>query len=180
LSKGVKALKARREWRKGPTITCFFCNQTNKEGGYGNTKNFSMIRATKQNICQDCLLKYSICEMCGIKAKQLFQTYSGHYYCKTCFENLPNRSFSTTRRAALYYYGHKCAICGTDENLEVHHKNYDRKGREKFDDLVILCRKHHLIQHKKIYLGPRGGKYYLKNRKRNYIKEGDDKYLLVK
>lgn len=36
-----------------------------------------------------------------------------------------------------------CAICG-DENSEAHHVDYN-----KFLDVIWLCRKHHLIQHKK-------------------------------
>jgi len=39
--------------------------------------------------------------------------------------------------------GYKCWWCGTSYNLEVHHLTYERLGRERLSDLMVLCHKHH-------------------------------------
>lgn len=43
-----------------------------------------------------------------------------------------------------------CLVCGGQWTLrhgDLHHRNYDRLGHERFDDLVPLCRKHHAVLH---------------------------------
>ena len=42
---------------------------------------------------------------------------------------------------------HKCVICGSDSNLEVHHTSYKTLYNEDLNDLVTLCRYHHHLQH---------------------------------
>jgi len=39
--------------------------------------------------------------------------------------------------------GYRCWWCGTSYNLEVHHLTYERLGRERLSDLMVLCHKHH-------------------------------------
>lgn len=54
------------------------------------------------------------------------------------------------RRKAYGIHGRKCAVCNTDQNLQVHHLRYRKWfapifGRENpKKDLMILCRKHHI------------------------------------
>jgi len=43
------------------------------------------------------------------------------------------------RREALKFYNNECAICGKKYTLEVHHKTYDNRGRETFNDIIVLC-----------------------------------------
>lgn len=43
---------------------------------------------------------------------------------------------------------HKCRICWSGSNLEVHHLTYDRIYSEKPYDLVTLCDKCHAMAHK--------------------------------
>lgn len=52
--------------------------------------------------------------------------------------------------------GHKCVMCGSNINLEVHHTTYYVNGRsivgheEKYlDKLITLCGKCHAVQHGK-------------------------------
>jgi hypothetical protein len=40
-----------------------------------------------------------------------------------------------------------CSVCKSTNNLNVHHKTYERLGRERNKDLVVLCRDCHLIEH---------------------------------
>jgi 5-methylcytosine-specific restriction endonuclease McrA len=42
--------------------------------------------------------------------------------------------------------GRRCERCGaTDKRLDMHHRNYDRLGREEDYDLQLLCRECHEI-----------------------------------
>lgn len=43
------------------------------------------------------------------------------------------------RSAAMDRAKHKCAVCGEEEGLQVHHKTYERLGNEAPNDLVALC-----------------------------------------
>jgi 5-methylcytosine-specific restriction endonuclease McrA len=44
--------------------------------------------------------------------------------------------------------GNKCADCGKQRKLDVHHVTYDRLGNERPEDLVALCRACHNARHK--------------------------------
>lgn len=45
----------------------------------------------------------------------------------------------------------KCSKCGSNKNLQTHHKNYDIHGKEhlNFDSLICLCADCHSKEHKK-------------------------------
>lgn len=45
--------------------------------------------------------------------------------------------FAEHRRRTGFPAG--CAVCGSAENLELHHHEYSRIGHERFDDLTALC-----------------------------------------
>lgn len=45
------------------------------------------------------------------------------------------------------FYNHKCVICGSEENLNVHHKTYKNKGRETFNDVILVCQNCHRMIH---------------------------------
>ena len=60
-------------------------------------------------------------------------------------------------------HSYKCDVCGSTENLNVHHKTYRRTGAKKelvlpwayfFEEMQLLCKKHHDEVH--------GAKYYNK------------------
>lgn len=41
----------------------------------------------------------------------------------------------------------KCGKKGTKKNpIEIHHKKYNPREEEKLEDLMILCRRHHLME----------------------------------
>lgn len=54
----------------------------------------------------------------------------------------------TLRRRVLEKYDYKCAVCN-GRAYDVHHKTYDRLGRERMSDLMVLCRYHHTKAHAK-------------------------------
>lgn len=47
------------------------------------------------------------------------------------------------RDQALKHHGAVCDKCGKKSDLQVHHKTYARLGKEKMEDLQILCRPCH-------------------------------------
>lgn len=53
--------------------------------------------------------------------------------------------------AAKARAGHRCQVCNADRwfcALEVHHRTYERLGRERDDDLIVLCRHCHELFHR--------------------------------
>ncbi|MEM9388355.1 MAG: HNH endonuclease [Pseudomonadota bacterium] len=57
--------------------------------------------------------------------------------------------WQTTRRIALVDAFHRCRVCNSDERLEVHHRTYERLGREHPSDLTVLCRECHELFHER-------------------------------
>lgn len=64
-------------------------------------------------------------------------------------EYLRTPEWRRTRAAALLRAGHRCSldVTHTDE-LEVHHRTYERLGNELASDLAVLCRDCHRLHHK--------------------------------
>lgn len=58
-------------------------------------------------------------------------------------EYLRSEHWRKVRNKALVRDGFRCAACGTNRNLEVHHLTYARLGNEDDLDLITLCRQHH-------------------------------------
>jgi len=57
---------------------------------------------------------------------------------------LNSPQWQAVRTAALRRAGYRCASCGSDRRLEVHHTTYERLGGEAWGDLVVLCHGCHL------------------------------------
>lgn len=59
----------------------------------------------------------------------------------TAYElHMRSKEWRKFRAAILRMRGRKCEKCGTrDKQLELHHKTYDRLGRELASDVKILC-----------------------------------------
>ena len=63
-------------------------------------------------------------------------------------EYLQSPEWREQRENALRLARHRCQPCNTRHQLEVHHRTYDRVGRERLDDLTVLCRPHHELFHR--------------------------------
>jgi 5-methylcytosine-specific restriction endonuclease McrA len=62
--------------------------------------------------------------------------------------------------AAVARAGGCCQVCGADRwlvRLDVHHNTYERLGRERPADLVVLCRGCHRLFHRHGKLAARRG-----------------------
>jgi hypothetical protein len=49
---------------------------------------------------------------------------------------------------AIEAAGNKCQLCNSPKFLQVHHRTYDRLGKEPLDDLITLCNMCHSKFHK--------------------------------
>jgi hypothetical protein len=57
------------------------------------------------------------------------------------------------RRRALVAADERCQLCNAPNALEVHHRTYDRRGRENDADLTVLCGECHAVfhEHRKLH-----------------------------
>lgn len=112
------------------------------------------------------------CCRCGKdKPHSAFWDFRKHQYKKTCYECLKaertrrnQAKFQTKLSEMRAHHGDYinspewrakkrefwnsdrpriCYVCGTSNNLELHHLTYERFGQERLEDLVPLCRAHH-------------------------------------
>jgi hypothetical protein len=60
---------------------------------------------------------------------------------------LTSRKWKDRREVALERAHHRCQLCLSDDNLNVHHNNYDNLGNEADIDLVVLCAHCHSRHH---------------------------------
>jgi 5-methylcytosine-specific restriction endonuclease McrA len=49
------------------------------------------------------------------------------------------------RLSALDRAGHRCQVCAGTKRLQVHHVTYKNLGREKDNDLTVLCWECHFV-----------------------------------
>ena len=66
---------------------------------------------------------------------------------------LQGEHWKLMRRLRLEVDNEQCAVCGSKNYLNVHHKTYERIGVEKLADLITLCRECHAKYHNKLESG---------------------------
>lgn len=63
-------------------------------------------------------------------------------------EYLRSPAWDKKRRKRLMIDGYACVRCGRkSRELHVHHKTYERLGRERMEDLETLCKRCHKREH---------------------------------
>jgi hypothetical protein len=63
-------------------------------------------------------------------------------------EYLQTPHWKEGRTKALNRARWRCQLCNRRENLNVHHRTYERRGHESPGDLIVLCRDCHKLFHK--------------------------------
>ena len=58
---------------------------------------------------------------------------------KKYHEYLMSTEWAEKRQACLEYYDHHCSLCYDNEQLQVHHRTYERVYHESPSDLIALC-----------------------------------------
>lgn len=84
----------------------------------------------------DELTKYGYLEK-GEK-EQSFKSYA---------EYLKSDHWQEVRKAALKRANYRCQVCNESVPLDVHHRTYERLGKEDDADVIALCRKCHGLFH---------------------------------
>ena len=52
---------------------------------------------------------------------------------------LKSDHWKNTRDRVAEYWGHRCAVCNSPDNVQVHHRTYEHIGQERMQDLILLC-----------------------------------------
>ncbi len=54
-------------------------------------------------------------------------------------ERRRTREWAVLKKQVHRRDGYRCRLCGSAEQLHVHHCTYANYGQEKFEDLITLC-----------------------------------------
>ena len=69
---------------------------------------------------------------------------------KEYYSYLRSKEWSVVCRMAVHSANHRCQLCNSSHQLNVHHKTYANLGREVSDDVIVLCRICHARFHGKL------------------------------
>lgn len=61
---------------------------------------------------------------------------------------LASEHWQKARKRALTRAENRCQICNQTDQLDVHHRTYERLGRERPMDLTVLCHRCHALFHR--------------------------------
>jgi hypothetical protein len=75
----------------------------------------------------------------GILKDEFWQKYHAAY--------MASEQWARKADEARIRYGYRCALCNASDFINVHHRTYERLGRESLDDLTVLCRDCHAKFH---------------------------------
>ncbi len=64
-------------------------------------------------------------------------------------EYLKTQEWIRRRMVKLEISEYRCQLCNSSEDLNVHHRTYERLGCEKMGDLLVLCRDCHKLFHER-------------------------------
>jgi hypothetical protein len=60
---------------------------------------------------------------------------------------LSSDHWQTVRSFVLARARHRCQVCNSTDQLNVHHRTYARRGAELPEDMIVLCRSCHALFH---------------------------------
>ena len=63
---------------------------------------------------------------------------------------LRSDEWKVKREEAIKRADRRCQICFSPNDLNVHHRTYDRVGNERNSDLIVLCKECHAKFHDKV------------------------------
>jgi len=70
--------------------------------------------------------------------------------CKTYQEYLQSKHWKNKKKEYYNKNKRKCTKCGSEKDLHLHHKTYQRVGNELLKDLTCLCANCHSEEHKRL------------------------------
>ena len=66
------------------------------------------------------------------------EQWSGNYQ-----DYIHSSAWGSKSKDAKERAGNRCQLCNSKENLQTHHRTYERLGDEEPGDLIVLCEKCH-------------------------------------
>lgn len=72
------------------------------------------------------------------------------FWLNTYTKHMASKAWAEKRAHIFHLRGRACERCGSTDDLEVHHKTYDRLGNEADDDLCVLCEECHEKEHARL------------------------------
>jgi len=70
-----------------------------------------------------------------------------------CQEYIGSPAWRRQRQIALASAGGRCQVCNSPDDLDVHHRTYERFGAEWPGDLTVLCATCHQLYHGRVAAG---------------------------
>lgn len=61
---------------------------------------------------------------------------------------LRGKHWAEFKEEVFEFWGRKCALCGSKENLQCHHNSYERINHELLTDVVPICKSCHWRHHR--------------------------------
>jgi len=83
------------------------------------------------------ILKTLMNQVTELQLKFRFAGYNSYQ------EYLQSPHWQEVRKRALERAGHRCSVCSRKSDLNVHHNTYENLGRERDEDVTVLCRECH-------------------------------------
>ena len=78
-----------------------------------------------------------------VENKELYSKMLNHLKTMPYASYLKTEHWRHFRDEVIKHYDGKCAVCNSEKDLNVHHRSYKNRGRETFNDVVLLCRDCH-------------------------------------
>lgn len=103
--------------------------------------------------CESCNEAFRTWEQLDRKSESPRSPYRSNATTERTLRALPYDQYLETphwkeaRKKALNRAQWRCELCASRDNLNVHHRSYERLGRELYHDLIVLCRECHVIFH---------------------------------
>jgi 5-methylcytosine-specific restriction endonuclease McrA len=66
---------------------------------------------------------------------------------------LQTEHWLNVRERVNEFWGRRCAVCNSPDNVQVHHRTYDHLGQERIQDVILLCDSCHTKFHGKSRYG---------------------------
>jgi len=158
-----KKKNAKYDTSKGDRKICKYCGSVfysfRDEAKYCSRKCAYEDRDGRTEVeCDNCGKSFETCKsdaekgehnFCSEECSRDFFRGENHYNWKGGRQNYRGKYWNQTREKVLERDGHKCVVCGKEENLQVHHKipvsEFDSyKEANKLSNLITLCSSHHV------------------------------------
>lgn len=99
-----------------------------------------------------------LCSYCTEARQEQWAQESQHLYRTQVnrldeLQSMPYREYLQTpewqerRKRHLRSANYRCQVCNSSQPLDVHHRTYERRGHERPQDLIALCRSCHQLFH---------------------------------